>query len=53
MRGPLFHWPISFTPPAGEVRKVFKMVSRLSRANAAAINYNGIKEGRYKREGNL
>ena len=37
-------------PPAGEVRKVlFKIVSRCFSANAVAINYNGIKEGRYKR----
>jgi hypothetical protein len=31
-------------PPVGEVRQVlFKIVSRFSRANAVAINYNGIK----------
>ena len=37
-------------PPVGEVRQVlFKIVSRFSRANVAVINYNGIKQGRYKR----
>ena len=36
-------------PPAGQVRKVlFKIISHFSRANGAAINYNAIKEGRYK-----